>query len=453
VAVCCYNDAHDFFDEWSGDSLPENAVDRMLHDQKTFPDLLRIHSVESGSFLSGKDFNAANVAIAQFGRSGVHTAEAFFHNLPDERAQKVVTVTSKPGADVITTEINERGFEVSAVNLWRPSTMKPNMQATNPTDVEPWLDLVDKLFGKDTPEAKHFLDFCASVLRRPGQKIGHALVLVGGQGVGKDTVLKPIFEALGVHNLAAIGPEELFGQFNPFLLKQVVYVQEMMTYGRRDLANKVKPYISGQTTRLTINEKGIRQYSVPNNQNWFITSNFDNAIALEDDDRRFWVHKSLIEEAPSREYFGRLYEWFSTGGVAKVFGWLMQRDISNFDPMARPPMTAAKRAMLDASLPAPLQWLCGQLAPEGNFASRTVITVAELLNDFGAPGGVNPKYAATALKRAGFKPVARVKINGDARQLWVRDASGALAALSADELRERYLAEVTRGGGGDGEDG
>jgi hypothetical protein len=95
--------------------------------------------------------------------------------------------------------------------------------------------------------------------------------------------------------------------------------------------------------------------------------------------------------------------------------------------------------MLDASQPAPVRWIRELFAENGKFASRTVVTIGEFLDDFslGPPQGLNAKYAARALKAEGFKQGPRIKIGGDARQLWLRDTSG-----TGDELRERYLAEL-----------
>src|SRR5258707_217094 len=64
------------------------------------------------------------------------------------------------------------------------------------------------------------------------------------QGVGKDTAFAPIFEALGEHNVGTIKPEDLAGQFTPFLENQIVCVQEMSNFTKReagDAANMGPP--------------------------------------------------------------------------------------------------------------------------------------------------------------------------------------------------------------------
>jgi hypothetical protein len=308
--------------------------------------------------------------------------------------------------------------------------------------------LRSSLAPRGTSEREHFLDWWAYVLQKPGQKIGHALVLIGGQGTGKDTLLEPLFRSVGTHNVASIDTNTLFGQFNYYLRYQIVYAQEIIAYGRRDLYNYIKPFVSGQVARLAINEKNLRQYFVPNNQNWIITTNHDNAIALEHDDRRFWVHRVLIDAPPPDDYFAALHAWFRAGGTENVFGWLLKRDISGFNPMARPPMTTAKQMMLEQSQPAPVRWLRSLFADGGAFVSRTVVTVGEFVRtaddwNANAPKGVNSKNVIGVLKAEGFRPAHRpVRIGADTPQLWARGPS---EALDQNETRERYLAEIRAG--------
>jgi hypothetical protein len=442
-------DAQQAFDDGvtSEPKLPENPIDRMLARFVWCQKLERYVDLTTGEMLSPKAFNAHNVAVAAFGRTGVQSAEAEFQNNLD--ARKAVMATYRPARGELITDTNERGRPVQAVNLWRPSTIVP-AQSVSENDVRPWLDHVEAIFGPlDGPAASHFLDFVAFLLQQPGVKINHALVIFGEvQGTGKDTVFVPIFRAIGMHNVSTIGPETLASPWTHFLLAQVVRVEEMMNFSRREVANKLKPMLATPPETVQVNIKNVKQYDIPNNQNYVMFTNYEDAIPIEGTDRRYWVHRCCLDAPREPEYYARLYNWLENGGVERVAGWLMQRDLSAFNPLAPPPNTEAKRAMLEASQPAPVRWVRGLFAEGDAFADRTVVTISELpLNDFHAPPGLNPKYAATALKAEGFRQALRVKINGDARQLWVRDVSGAAAAQSSDELRERYLAELRRKGG------
>lgn len=80
---------------------------------------------------------------------------------------------------------------VKTFNLYRPPITKPG----DPRKAIPWLKLGIKLFGKD--DFRHVVFFCAHRVQRPGEKINHALVLGGNQGINKDTLLEPVKRATG----------------------------------------------------------------------------------------------------------------------------------------------------------------------------------------------------------------------------------------------------------------
>jgi hypothetical protein len=194
--------------------------------------------------------------------------------------------------------------------------------------------------------------------------------------------------------------------------------------------------------------KYAQPFDIPNVVNFIIHTNYADAIRMDDTDRRFWVHECLLTAPKPAAYYEALYAFFDHGGAEKVIGWLQQRDITNFKPHAPPPMTDAKREMINQTMPQPVRWVRDLFVDGGMFVGRTVLTVGELLRaanrDDNAPQAVNHKYVATALRAEGFHKHDhhRGRIDGKVRQLWVRDPSGLLIKLSADQIRERYLSEL-----------
>jgi hypothetical protein len=319
-------------------------------------------------------------------------------------------------------------------------------------DVKPWLDHVGLLFGDlNGPAARHFLDFIAFLLQRPGMKINHAMVLLSEtQGIGKDTALNPIFEAIGDRNVKFVTPEMLASQWTDYLLAQVVYVPEIMNFARREMATKLKDFITTPPNFVSVNTKNVKLYDIPKIQNWIMSTNNPDALSIELTDRRYWVHQCCLDEPRNPEYYDKLHGWLENGGAEKVAGWLLRRDLSAFNPMAPPPNTEAKRQMLEYSLAPQVRWLLKEFAEGGTFATRTVMIAEDLVNraaqdDFYAPRNINYKHIASALKAGGFEKGPRIKIEGDARQLWVRDPGGVLSKLSIDQVRDKYLLEAARG--------
>ena len=54
-------------------------------------------------------------------------------------------------------------------------------------------------------------------MQRPHEKINHGLVLGGLQGIGKDTLLEPVKQAVGPWNFAEVSPQQMLGRFNGFI--------------------------------------------------------------------------------------------------------------------------------------------------------------------------------------------------------------------------------------------
>jgi hypothetical protein len=121
------------------------------------------------------------------------------HWLDQHRA--VEQMTWMPGAPTIIqgSLVSEGGWKekggCSTFSLYR----RPEIKHGDPEAVDPWRDHVCRLSGK---HADHLLDWLAHRAQRPGEKINHALVLGGGQGIGKDTILEPPKHAVGAWNFA-----------------------------------------------------------------------------------------------------------------------------------------------------------------------------------------------------------------------------------------------------------
>ena len=71
-------------------------------------------------------------------------------------------------------------------------------------------------------------------VQRPAEKINHALVLGGAQGIGKDTLLEPVKHAVGPWNFQEVSPTHLLGRFNGFVKSVILRVSEARDLGEID---------------------------------------------------------------------------------------------------------------------------------------------------------------------------------------------------------------------------
>jgi len=86
-----------------------------------------------------------------------------------------------------------------------------------------WLDHIERIYGEYTP---HIVQWLAHRVQKPHEKINHALVLGGPQGIGKDSLLEPVKAAVGPWNFIEVSPQQLLGRFNGFLKSVILRVSE-----------------------------------------------------------------------------------------------------------------------------------------------------------------------------------------------------------------------------------
>lgn len=224
-------------------------------------------------------------------------------------------------------------------NLYRP----PNAKAGDAKKAEPWVTHIMRIYPED---AEHIINWLAHRVQRPDEKINHAIVLGGAQGIGKDTILEPVKAAIGPWNFTEVSPAHMLGRFNGFVKSVILRVSEARDLGDTDrfaFYDHMKTYTAAPPDVLRVDEKNIKEYSVFNVCGVIITTNHKtDGIYLPADDRRHYVAWSeLSRDSFPVPYWSDLYRWYASGGTEHVVAYLQQRDLSNFDPKAPPPKTAA----------------------------------------------------------------------------------------------------------------
>lgn len=224
-------------------------------------------------------------------------------------------------------------------NLYRP----PTLEHGDPRDVEPWLSHLKRVYPDD---AERIVLWLAHRVQRPGEKINHALVLGGKQGIGRDTILEPVKHAVGPWNFEEVSPAAMLGRFNPFVRSVILRVSEARDLGDADrfaFYDHLKSYTAAPPDVLRCDEKYIREYPVLNVCGVVITTNHKaDGIHLPADDRRHFVAWSEAEKTDfSENYWSHIWKWYERGGIANVAAFLAAIDLSAFDAKAPPPKTDA----------------------------------------------------------------------------------------------------------------
>ena len=235
---------------------------------------------------------------------------------------------------------------LTTFNLYQPPTIEPG----DPDDAGPWIEHIETVYPA---EAEHLIDWLAYKVQRPGDKINHAIVLGGAQGIGKDTILEPVSRAVGPWNFADVTPSQLMGQFVGFVKSVILRVSEARDLGDKDrygLYEHMKIYTAAPPDVLRVDEKFINEYYVKNVCGVVITTNhIASGIYIPADDRRHFVAWSeKTKDDFSENYWRDIWQWYDRGGYENITAFLLSRDLSAFDPKAPPPKTAAFWRMVDA---------------------------------------------------------------------------------------------------------
>jgi Bifunctional DNA primase/polymerase, N-terminal/Family of unknown function (DUF5906) len=219
-----------------------------------------------------------------------------------------------------------------------------------PGDPSPWVNHIRLLCGEHT---QHVLYYFAHRVQRPAEKINHALVFGGSQGIGKDTAFEPLKAAVGPWNFKEASPVTMMSQFDPYKKCVMLRVNEARDLGdmtRHEFYERIKNLSAAPPDVLTVNEKYLGETYIPNVCGMVVTTNHQDAIALPADDRRcFVMWSTLTKEDFTEQYWTDLYAWFANGGNEIVAHYLATLDLSGFNAKAYPLRTEAWHQMVGFS--------------------------------------------------------------------------------------------------------
>jgi hypothetical protein len=302
-------------------------------------------------------FDVDGKAVASGGKAIVVPATEWLKGY-----RPVAQVTWAPGEPVVIEGrlMNEGGWisqpNVRIFNQYLP----PTVRLGDASAAGPWIELVHELY----PDIADILIKCFAQRRqRPQDKINFMVLLIGEQGIRKDTLLDPVRRAVGPWNCKMISPSNLTDSFTPWMKSVILNINEahddeggsgaFNIINRRQVYERLKILSAAPPDTLYVNEKNRSQYYLPNVLFPIITSNYPlGAIYLPKDDRRTLVGNSVRPKGwKSAEYFAEFYRWLEAGGYGAVAAYLDALDISGVNFKGDAFKTDAWRVIVNASLP------------------------------------------------------------------------------------------------------
>jgi hypothetical protein len=354
-------------------------------------------------------------------------------------------------------EYREGGRPILAAKTWRVGPI-----ASAPKDIpdkildaamQPYLDHLHWLFP-DAEERTIVLDWITHIVQRRGVRINWILVaLAQAQGAGRDTLLKPIRNILGVRNVRTINAETLFEPFNEWELAELVCFSEADTtdHSRWAVYRALKSKVVTPPDSMQVNIKFVRATEQPKVANYVMFTNDPGAIAFDKTDRRVCVVETphsfdTILEYGATGVFRELHALFDDPKwMARFHRWLLRRAISpDFDASGRAPRTAAWRRMFQASRSA-LEVFVEEAIEERRpqVFQQDLVKLTRLLEVVRRQPELNYttlNALAAALRRCGAEPWPDFQ---DGRRKWVRGMwalrdAARYAAMSTGAKRDEW---------------
>ena len=273
--------------------------------------------------------------------------EAQAYGLEDKEVSLLLTNFMKSANTHVYSSVafDPRPRSTEVLNLWRPHAVLP---------VPGCFSLIEQFLREiicdgDLCNYNYLRNYLAHMLQKPEEKPMVAIILLGGQGIGKGafyTLLKTIWRDTmrQVHSI-----DEVTGRFNASALEQslAVWMDEALFAGDKKSADRLKALITED--RITIEEKYQPARQLQSFHRIFGASNHEHFAPTDRDDRRFVFLRVSEAWKQDASKFAPLFAAYSDGHSVSAFvHHLLNLDISKFNPAAERPKTSehAKQKIL-----------------------------------------------------------------------------------------------------------
>ena len=261
------------------------------------------------------------------------------HGMRDMRNRKRVVRLDEVGFDPAGTDPRIK------CNLWGgwPTTPKQGV-------CKVLLELLEYLCKGEENSRELFnwvLRWLAFPIQHPGAKMRTALIFHGSQGAGKNLFFETVMAIYGEYG-RIVDQAAVEDKFNDWASRKLFLIADEVV-ARAELfhvKNKLKGLVTGEWIR--INPKNVAAHDERNHVNFVFLSNEKQPLVLEEDDRRYaviWTPEKL-----PKSFYADVKAELAAGGREALHYHLANLPLGDFNEHTEPPMTQAKRDVIDISL-------------------------------------------------------------------------------------------------------
>lgn len=296
------------------------------------------------------------------------------------------------------------------------------------------------------------LMFMAHNVQYPGKKILWAPIIVGIQGDGKTVLAKIMAAAMGAKNTKVVGLQATRSEFNSWAEGSCLAVFEEIRapgHSRHDFMNKLKELITNDV--IDVVAKGRDGRNVVNTQNYMALSNFRDALAIDEHDRRWGVFFTKFKDRAEvvatfdQDYWSKLNDYAIKGFPSVLRGWLLSIDLASFDRNAGPKMTDAKMLMAKNSMNENTQSIQEAIEIGGRGVSHQIVST-KCLNDILINlerSSINTSRMSHSLQSLKFKNAGVVKWEGWPHRVWVQEDIELKGGSKDTDMLRQMLVDTT----------
>lgn len=353
---------------------------------------------------------------------------------PDKKIVRIKNVGFDPGGE----------DPAITCNLWGGWPMQPVKGSC-----QRLLDLLEYLCMNEQNHKDLYswiLKWLAYPLQHPGAKMKTAIVVHGPQRVGKNFFFESYMAIYGEY-AGVIDQDALEDKFNDCFSKKLFLIADEVI-ARQELyhvKNKLKGMITGK--RIRINPKNVASYWENNHCNLIFLSNETMPLVLERDDGRhvvLWTPKKL-----NPEFYKEVEKEVQDGGIAALYHHLLELPLGDFNPYTPPPMTIAKRDLMDLSMDSTerfwIEWTKGRIEMIPLVPIKTTLLYAfyrEWCGRCGYPRyAPEPKFLAEIAKRTDSKKQQAHYLNGTSKPKVAAFIFPPSIEPPADKTQQNWLSE------------
>lgn len=265
----------------------------------------------------------------------------------------------RPTAIGFTIDPDGERFVNGRLNLWQGFGVEPK-----PGD---WSllrsHIVDIICSGNEEHASYLLRYFAFALQNPTKQAEVMVVLRGGQGTGKGTLITLLCDIFGAHGMQVSERKQLVGNFNAHLMQVCfLFADEAVWAGDKSATGTLKRMATEPT--LVFEPKGLDAYEGPNMLTVMMASNEKWIVPAEEDDRRFVIFDVSEARKQDTAYFGRLRKELDEGGREAFLHDMLAMDLQGWHPRDEMPQTQAKADQQAETADPLIEWL-GNILEEG----------------------------------------------------------------------------------------